>query len=198
MSFLYIEDGIVKATEEAMALPVVDALYKSDKTEKRRYFNDCLKYIFFVYKKDGIYKDMMHAHRKRMVINRHFEKRKENDFESNLRVQAVIEEYLQRQHTKMERFYYQLELDIEKLLERIHNIPYTKKVKAKVPFERDGETTMVTAEIEIENYDEKSKAMLLADKLVDYEEKLRGKILKEKIELKKKDHTRLFDKKETT
>jgi hypothetical protein len=196
MSFLYIEEGIVKTTDEGMALPSVNALYRSDKTEKKKYFNDCLKYIFFVYKKDGVYKDMMHQHRKRIVINRHFEKRKEHEFEGNLRVVAVIEEYLDRQHTKMERFYYQLEQDIEKLLERIHNIPYVKKVKAKVPYEKDGEEIFVMAEVEIENYDEKSKAMMLADKLVDYEEKLRSKILKEKMENKKKDHTRLFDKKE--
>ncbi len=197
MSFLYIEEGVVKVTEEGMALPAIDALYRTDKTDRKRYFNDCMKYVFFVYKKDGVYKDMMLTHRRKIVINRHFEKRKEDEFENNLKVQGVIEEYMQRQHTKMERFYYKLENDIEKLLERIHDIPYTKKVKAKVPFEKDGEVTMVQAEIEIENYEEKSKAMMLADKLVDYEEKLRGKILKEKIEIKKKDSTRLFDKKET-
>ncbi len=197
MSFLYIEEGIVRATEEGMAIPVVNTLFKSDKTEKKKYFYDCLKYIFFTYKKDGVYKDMMLQHRKKMVINRHFESRKENDFESNVRVQSVIEEYMQRQHTKMERFYYKLELDIEKLLERIHDIPYVKKVKAKVPYEKDREEIFVMAEIEIENYDEKSKAMMLADKLVDYEEKLRSKILKEKTQNKKKDQTRLFDKKDT-
>jgi hypothetical protein len=130
-----------------------------------------------------------------MVIERHLPKRKIEDFEDNLRVVAVIEEYLDRQMTKTERFLYQLEKDMESLLTRISTIPYTKVVKAKIPYiDADGESTMIPAEVEIDNSKEKEDAIKLGERMLDYEEKLRNKVLKERVESKKTGkHQRLFD-----
>ena len=195
MPFLELKDGVVRPTEEGSLLPPVQRLYNSDKTEGKKFFHDCLMYIFLVYNQNGVYKDSFEGYKKKMVIERHLPKRKIEDFEDNLRVVAVIEEYLDRQMTKTERFLYQLEKDMESLLTRISTIPYTKVVKAKIPYiDADGESTMIPAEVEIDNSKEKEDAIKLGERMLDYEEKLRNKVLKERVESKKTGkHQRLFD-----
>lgn len=192
--FLYIEDGIVKVTEEGMDLPVVRDLYNADKTKTKKFFMDSLKYTYYVYKKNGVYDGIFEGYRKKMVVERHLPGREIQHFEDNKRVRALITEFQNLQLTKIERFYYQLEKDIEQLIERIHSIPYTRKVKARIPVEQDGETTYVEQMVEMENYKEKTEAIMTAEKLIDYEGKLRDKILKDKTSKKKKSSQRLFDK----
>lgn len=196
MPFLELKDGVVSPTEEGMELPAIKKLYNSDKTEGKRFFKDCLFYIFFVYNQSGVYKDRFENYRKKMVIERHLPKRKIEDFEGNLRVHDVISEYLNRQMTKTERFLYLLEKDMDELLKRITNIPYTKTVKAKIPYiNTDGDTIMVSSEVEIDNSAEKENAIKLAERMIDYADKLKSKIKKEGVEEKKNTGHRIFDKK---
>ena len=196
MAFLELKDGVVRPTEEGSLLPPVQRLYNSDKTEGKKFFHDCLMYVFFVYNQNGVYKDSFEGYKKKMVIERHLPKRKIEDFEENTRVVAVIQEYLDRQMSKTERFLYQLEKDMESLLTRVSTIPYTKVVKAKIPYvDADGETTMIPAEVEIDNSKEKEDAIKLGERMLDYEEKLRNKVMKENVDKKKAGKTlRLFDK----
>jgi len=190
------ENGVVMATEEGMALPQVQDVYSADRTTTKKFFNDVLRYIFFVYKKDGIYQDMFVTFRKKLVLERHLQDRKEDDFEKNQRVVNLILEYQQRQLTKAERFLYQLEIDMEALLNRITEIPYTKRIKINVPYtDQDGNEQKVPTMVDMENYDEKAKAIMLADKMIDYQDKLRAKIIKEKTADKTGSQARLFDKK---
>lgn len=199
MPFLELKEGLVVPTEEGRLLPCVVRLYSSDKTEGKRYFNDCLMYIFFVYNQSGVYKDTFEDYRKKIVLERHLQRRKVEDFEGNVRVLEVINEYLERQLTKTERFLYQLEKDMDSLLVRISKIPYTKVVKAKIPYRTvDGDETMVTAEVEIDNSKEKEDAIRLGERMIDYADKLRAKVYKEKSESKKGSiYGRLFDKNTT-
>ena len=196
MPFLYIEEGEVFPTPEGFEIPQVKAVFNADKTEGKGFFKDVLKYVFFVYKKDGVYKDTFERYRKQMVIERHLPKRNHQDLEANKRVVALIQEYLDRQMTKNERLLYQLEKDIDNLLQRVSNIPYTKEVTVKVPVTNsDGETTYIPTKVEMDNSEEKEKAIKLASGMIDYGDKLRSKILKDKIENKKKgSENRLFDK----
>lgn len=196
MPFLELKDGVVSPTEEGKLLPPVQRLYNSDKTEGKKFFHDCLMYIFFVYNQSGVYKDSFEGYKKTMVIERHLPKRKADDFEGNSRVVDVIKEYLERQLTKTERFLYQLEKDMESLLTRISNVPYTKTVKAKVPYtDPEGEQTLIEAKVEIDNAKEKEDAIRLGERMIDYADKLRSKVLKEKVDKKKSgDQIRLFDK----
>ena len=53
---------------------------------------------------------------------------------------------------------------------------------------------MIPAEVEIDNSKEKEDAIKLGERMLDYEEKLRNKVLKERVESKKTGkHQRLFD-----
>lgn len=196
MPFLELKDRVVDATEEGKELSSVQDLYNADKTASKKFYHDALKYIYFVYKADGVYSNMFESSRKNHVILKHFEKREIKDFEANIRVKAVIKDYLDLQLTKTKRLYYRLEKDMEDLLDRISKIPYTRKVKVKVPVEGNDGKTEVATEIEIENYEEKAKAMLMADKLIDYEAKIKAKIFREEVASKKNSTTRLFDRKD--
>lgn len=195
MSFLFIENGEVKPTEEGNLIPQVRAVYNADKTDGKQFYKDVLMYVFFVYNKDGVYKDSFDTYRKTMVIERHLPKRNADDLENNKRVRDLIDEYLDRQMTKNERLLYRLEIDIEKLLERISTIPYSKTVTLKIPYtNEDGETTYVPTKVEIDNSEEKAKTIKIAEGMIDYSEKLRQKILKDKTDKKKKGaNIRLFD-----
>ncbi len=194
MSFIIFQDGVASPTEEGKEIPQVKEVYNADKTLGKKFFHDVLKYIYLVYKREGVYSTFFENERIRLVLDRHFEKRKVEDFEDSKKVRALILEYQNNQFTKMERFYYQLEKDIEMLMERISSIPYTKKVKIQVPLEQNGETTLVETIVEMENFEEKSKAIMSAERLVDYEQKLKDKIFREKKTMKK-ENTRLFDRK---
>lgn len=195
MSFLYIEDGVVRSTEEGLVLPQVQAVYSADRSTSKKFFNDVIRYVFFVYKKDGVYQDLFLGYRKKLVLERHLPDRTEEDFEKNLRVVALIEEYQQRQLSKAERLLFQLECDMESLLKKITEIPYTKKVKVNIPvIDSNGNEQRVTTIVDMENYDEKAKAIMLADKMVDYQDKLRAKVIKEKSNERGVGQMRLFDK----
>lgn len=196
MPFLYIEDGVVKITQEGMVLPQTQEVYSADRSTTKRFFNDVIRYVFFVYKKDGVYQDLFLNYRRKLVLERHLPDRKEEDFEKNIRVINFINEYQQRQLTKAERLLFQLELDMELLLKKITEIPYTKKVKVSVPvMDGDGNETKVSTVVDMENYEEKAKAIMLADKMIDYQDKLRSKIIKEKSVERGVGQMRLFDKK---
>jgi hypothetical protein len=196
MPFLYLKDGEVHPTEEGLMIPQVKAVYSSDKTEGKRFYKDVLMYVFYVYNQSGIYKDMFEDYRRKTVIERHLPKRSAEELEANSKVANLIKEYLDRQMTKTERLYYQLEKDMESLLKRVSSIPYTRTVKTKVKWVNDDqEEVLLPVDIEMDNSEEKYKAMKLAETLIDYGEKLKNKISKEKIEIKKNNHGRLFDKK---
>ena len=196
MPFLYIEDGVVRITQEGMVLPQVQEVYAADRSTTKKFFNDVIRYIFFVYKKDGVYQDLFLNYRRKLVLERHLPDRKEDDFEKNIRVINLITEYQQRQLSKVERLLFQLELDMELLLKKITEIPYTKKVKVSVPvIDQMGDERKIPTIIEMENYEEKAKAIMLADKMIDYQDKLRAKVIKEKSSERGGGQLRLFDKK---
>jgi len=196
MSFLYLKDGMVYPTEEGQMIPQVKALYNSDKTDGKKFYREVLLYIFYVYNQSGIYKDMFEDYRKKMVIDRYLPSRDFIELEKNPRVADLIREYLDRQMTKTQRLYYQLEKDMESLLKRVSSIPYIREVRTKVKWVNpDHEEVYLPVEIEIDNSEEKFKAIKLADTLVDYGEKLKNKIIRESTEAKKSNQARLFDKK---
>lgn len=195
MSFLYMQDGQVLPTEEGKLLPQVKSVYNADKTDGKQFYKDVLMYVFMVYNKEGVYKDSFEGYRKTMVVERHLPKRNAQDLESNKRVKDLIAEYLERQMNKNERLLYRLEQDMENLLDHISSIPYTKSVTLKIPYTgEDGETTYVPTKVEVSNAEEKAKSIKLAEGMVDYGDKLKQKILRDKTDNKKKGApVRLFD-----
>ena len=200
MSFLSIENDEVLCSPEGMALNSVKKLYADDRHSGKPWWKACLKYIFFMYKKGGIFQNMLPAQRAERICNEilkgEYDPKK---FELNSNCKEVILDYQNLQCTPNELLYEGVKSDIEGLLQRIRQIPYSKTVNVDVDvefFDQDGkpQKQRVKTAVEMDNSEEKSKAIRLADSLLDYESKLRTKIVQEtKEQRKSKGAKRLFE-----
>ena len=196
MSFLILNNGKVEFTEEGKTLPPVIELNNRDKHLDKKFFDDTATYIFYVYKKEGVYSNKLPQTRKQFVIDKHLSLRKVTDFERNPTVKKIIDLYIELQFTPIEQLGEGLKRDIEDLLKRVNTIEYQKEVmvefEAEVEVEGNKEVRTFKQKVMIDNSEEKEKAMAIALKLMDFEEKLTSKIFKEKKE-KKRSELRLFD-----
>lgn len=192
--FLYLEDKEVKITEAGMREPTVIELWNSDKRSRSKpFFHKCMTYIYFMYKPDGDYKNL--------TPSRRLEKSLEqaglsfNQIDGNKRLKAVIDEYIDQTTTLNMRLYEAIKQDVEDIIERIKNVPSTRKVK----FETKHTTLVEGKEIEIpiktwvdvDNWEEKSKAVKNAEQLIDFEDRIRKKVMKDS--LIKRSNKRMFD-----
>lgn len=193
MSFLVLNNGKVEFTEEGKTLPAVIELYNSDKRVNKKFVDDSATYIFYVYKNGGVYENKLPQARKQMVIEKHLPERSIKDFENNRIVKSLIALYVELEYTPVEQLYLGLKRDIEDLLKRVGNIEYEKKVLVEWDSETSiGEVKHFKEWVLMDNSAEKEKAMNLATKLIDFDEKLKAKIYKEKKD-KRKNTNALFD-----
>ena len=193
MSFLTLNNGKVEFTEEGKTLPAVIELYNRDKHVNKRFVEDTATYIFYTYKREGVYQNKLPQSKKQYVINKHLPDRKVDDFEKNITVKALIDLYIELEFTPLEQLYEGLKRDIEDLLKRVSNIEYEKKILVEWDSEVEGgETRHFKQWVLMDNSVEKEKAMNLAIKLVDFDEKLKVKVYKENKE-KRKSGSTLFD-----
>lgn len=193
MSFLVLNNGKVEFTEEGKTLPAVIELYNSDKRVNKKFVDDSATYIFYVYKNDGVYENKLPQARRQMVIEKHLPERTIKDFENNRIVKSLIALYIELEYTPVEQLYLGLKRDIEDLLKRVGNIEYEKKILVEWDSEVEGgETRHFKEWVTMDNSAEKEKAMNLATKLIDFDEKLKAKIYKEKKE-KRQSGVALFD-----
>ena len=192
MCFIINDEGKIDVTKEGMQLLEVQALYKTDKREGKSFFKKCITYVFYVYNPDGIYKNMLPRLKRKKVCDTYIGGDDPKSFEDNKLIQDVIKIYIDTCTTPTERLILGVNADIDELLQRIKDIPYVRKHKIDVDLE-DGK--VITKMVEVDNSEEKGKAIMLALKLVDYQEALKKKLRIEKDDSKKKDEEvkRLFE-----
>lgn len=188
MAFLTVIQDKVQPKEGAMELQAVKDLYNRDKTDSKKFFNDCITYIYWVYSKESICANKYPEDRKRFVIANFLPTRKIEDFDSHKHVVAVIDLYNELNLTLSERFYEDLKRDMEEMLNHLRSIPWTRKkaIEKNVEVYIKGEpfNTPVKVEIEHDNSEEKLACITRAEKIIDLEEKLKAKVYKEQKEKK--------------
>jgi hypothetical protein len=190
MSFIELKNGEIEVTEEGKTLPEIKELYAADRTSShKRWYKDALTFLYYVYKRDGIYANLFPSERKERVIQRYMPGRSIKDFENNKAFVKVRDLYMDLQFTTVERMILKVDDDMEMLLKKISEVPLTKRVKVKIKIDDDGRTE--ERFIDMDNSEEKFKVMQIAEKLIEYQAKLREKIVRD--ERKKKTHKRLFD-----
>jgi hypothetical protein len=200
MSFLSIDNEQVVVLPEAMLLDSVKRLHCMDHHTGKPWFSACCKYTYFMYKKGGIFQNMLPEQRATRICSEILKGKYEpKEFELNSACKEMIGEYLRLQYTPNELLYEGIKSDIEGLLQRIRQIPFVRKewheVNAELP-DQEGilSKQRVKVLVEMDNSEEKNKAIRLADSLLDYEAKLRSKISQEtKEDRKKKSSKRLFE-----
>jgi hypothetical protein len=200
--FLYLEGEEVKITDEGMLIPEVKLLYALDRRNSSKpYFKKCITYIYWAYKIDGEYRNILPSKRKKLAVE-HAEGDLKH-FNDDKKLQDVIKVYTRDQTSLNQRMYESIKKDMDDLLEMIQSIPFTKKIKIDVmvdiPLNADStETTkkQIITTVEVDNSKEKFEAISRSEKLIDLEEKLKKKIIKEDQQ-KKRSQGRLFDDKKS-
>lgn len=198
--FLYIENEEIKIKQEALIYPEVKALYNSDRTgEGKKFFQTCIKYMFYAYKKDGDFCNMFP--KKRKELSAELAGIKWEELEANPRVQAMIDFYNTTQLSLTEKLYEGVKKDMESLLKSINDEPFVKEVQVEVeidiPEAKDSNITVkypIKTKIPFNNADNKMKLLKLSEALMDMEERLSKRIVKENM-MKKGSTERMFDNK---
>lgn len=194
MIFDFVE-GKVTVLPEAMTLPEVRTLWDEDKTRGKQYFHMYMTYIFFVYRVDGIYKNMYLTTRKRAACINQLQKKEDywQEIEEKPTVKAMIKWYNDHSKTKEEQLLDALDEDIDKYIEYLKNIPYTRSVRVEEKKNGDGDISVVFRSED--NSDEKMKAIKNSKDLILYRKELK-KLVKESMVNKKRAkqfRTRLFE-----
>lgn len=203
--FIGIKDGIAVCNEQGMGLPLVRKLYMRDKTRHKKSFETWMRFIYYAYDKDSIYRNYLPKEREKKVVEMLFPDRTVTYFKQIAGLQAVVDLYVEMSYTFKELLYRRLLADVEVMLDRVSKIELTKT--ARVQGARDitfyskelkkeiTEMIDLDVRVSLDNSDEKIKAMDTLDKLLKRENILKRALKEEQIEadLKKASDKRLFD-----
>lgn len=192
--FLELVEGEVIVNEQGMDHPAVKKLYASDKKKGKPAFKKAMKFIYYVYHKDSIYRNYLPHKRELKVIEVMFPGAHVNEFIRDPKIKAVISAYVDANYTFKEKIYKRLLKDIEDMMEKVSKVPLTKTTRVKqardVSFfckECKKEITQnieVNANLVIDNSEEKLKAMDVLEKLLNRETILKKQLKEEEQNLK--------------
>lgn len=180
-------------------------LRSQDKTRDKRIYKEKLLYLFFMYKREGEYSERILSDRKRIVESRYLKELKAEEIEKDEAFIGVRQFYLEEQFTLTENTYFAVEEDIDNLIRHINSIPYNKREKIKVNItvpkydiedlpEDKLETKTVEKEVNVNNSEEKLKAMESLQKILKWKQDLKEMIKKERTESKRSNNFYMFDK----
>lgn len=193
--FLEIDnEGQVQLRKGAMNIPSVMELYKTDKrNESKPYFNKCITLIYHLYSKEHEFSNLGPKERKDKVANIYL--KDEGNIEDYLEkkaFKAVVDDFIDLSYTTTERLYEGIKKSVEHWKLHMANIPMTRKEKYEGQHEiiteidgiPKGTKINIRTLIEVDNSEEYLKAMKTADSMMDMEEKMAKKVIKEKQLLK--------------
>lgn len=165
-------DGKIGVIEEAKNLKEVKALWDYDRTRSKLSYNKYITYIFYVYREDGIYKNLFLATRKRQTCVNQL-KIKETEWEqieAIAEVQGLITWYLQHSLNKEEQLLVALDKDIDDYLQYLKNIKY---IKFERIVEKDSDGVENIIRRDIDNSVEKMRAIKNSKDLIIYRNELK-------------------------
>jgi hypothetical protein len=195
-----IEEAKIVIDPEAMVFKEVKKLWDSDISENKSYFNKVITWIYHVYKSEHAFESYLPGERKEKVQSVYFKGENVSEIENDPNVQAVIKIYSKDCMTTIERFYQNVQKDIEDLYEHIQSIKMFHLVKQQVEITVEytndsGEIVETKAKaklpIKVDNSKEKLNAISQAQALMQLEQKLRIDLKKERN--KNQNQRRLFD-----
>ena len=176
-------------TEDAQTIPIVREFIQQSNNKK---IANLAKWIWHVYRRESMYvPGYSESERKRMVIETFFDGT-DPRFEETILSDRIIKHYIDINYTSLTRNYEIVRNDVSKMIDHLHNIPFTKKGRYEIDVTgTDGQISRVKVEAEIDNTKEKKDAYDMLEKMLAYQELLEKKL---NTENKKKQHgTRLFD-----
>lgn len=196
MEILFIDRGVVKVTEEGMALPSFRVLFDEDKKAGKPVFKKRVEMLWYLYSKDSPYFDMKVIERYDVYSSR-IMGGSVDDLKKILEHRSVkdcVKEYEEIIMTREDKQLTKILDDIDDYIQDLSNVPSKRRIKTKFEVEHpeSGDKTIKEVVIDVMNTDEKlsvQKAIQEAYKLVDYIEDRR----KKKGVVKQRRYLRIFD-----
>ena len=182
------DDGNVFMRKGALNIQSVKDLYSSDKrSESKPFFHKCITIIYHLHKREHEFSNLGEKERQTKVAHIYCPEEDIKKYLDNARVQAVIEDYKTLEYTPVQRLYEGIKRSLEHWKLYMSKIPMERKVKYEawhdVVIEVDGKpetrSVQVRTMIEIDNSEEYLKAMKRADEMIDMEDKMFKKMIRE-------------------
>ncbi len=196
------EQGEVQLKRGAMNIPSVRELYSTDKrNESKPFFNKCITVIYHLYKREHDFSNLGPKERERKVASIYLKDEDIKKILENSKVQKVIEDYTTLEYTSVQRLYEGVKNSLEHWKDYMAKIPLTKKVKYEGEHEiiseidgvPKGTRIFVKTMLEVDNSEEYLKAMKRADEMIDMEEKMSKKVIRESQMLKANGEESMMD-----
>ena len=124
-NLIYLEDDKAYASEDLMQVECFKNLYKSDKQPHKASWHKWLKYMYFVYKKEGIYWHKLLTDRQRQVCVSILGLPEDSYIDMEEYCKECIKEYIDLQYTTTEHMLIELCADIDKYVRHVKDIPFT-------------------------------------------------------------------------
>ncbi len=203
--FISIKDGKAIVSQDGLALPLVRKVYSRDKVKGKASFETWMRFIYYSYNKESIYRNYLPKEREKKVIEALFPDRSISYFKNIPGMKALIEFYIESTYTFKELLYRRLLNDVEQMMDRLSKVELSKTVRlkqsrditffSKVEKKEVTETIDIDMRISVDNSEEKIKAMDTLDKLLKREVILKKALKEESIEaeLAKAKAQRMFD-----
>lgn len=203
--FIEIIEGKAVISEQGLAQPYVQKVYKLDKTRGKKVFDMWMRFVYFSYSKDSIYRNYLPKEREINVVNALFPDKTVTYFKKITGMGILIERYIDLNYTFKEKLYRRLLHDIEEMQESTSLVPLTKTVRVKekkevtffsiVEEQEVTEIVMFDIRITIDNSVKKLIAIDTLEKLLIREGILKKKLKEEQIEMStaKQQKRRMFD-----
>jgi hypothetical protein len=145
-----------------------------------------------MFKKNGIYSNNLPTSKEKLVIERHLPGVKPKKFYENSKASAFLKYYENDEKTVLEQSYEAILKDVEDTIRWLNTISYKKKIKIDVtidiPREAGSKETIkhiVREMVEIDNSEEKTKALKVLEGLFDSIERFESKLEAQKLKNKK-------------
>lgn len=163
MSFLYLNKGKVRCTDEGFTIPEIKKIWNNDKTGKEKsYFNDVITGIFYIYKPRGIYWNKPEEERIERVNRDHLKNSSWQKIILREGVPELVTKYRDLSVTVSERIMEGIKNDFMELSRMMEAVPVTIRFTARKTIDYtapDGsiQTIEVEKDVEIPNMDEKKE-----------------------------------------
>jgi len=191
MDILEFKNGKVQVTPAGAIQPEYLALKRAVKNTDQ--LDDYLTYLWLQYYPLSTLRNYLPKERATYIETQMFNGRyKFGEWDS--KHAAFVSFYVKASTSFIVRSYEQLKVDIEDLLHHISTIPFKKKVllkNQKVEFENEGQMreAYINITVELDNSDEKTKALKMSETLYELEERLRRKVIQEEFIKETQTHT---------
>jgi hypothetical protein len=198
---LYLENGDVKISEQGMSLPEAKAIWNMDKHKGKPFFNRVITFTYYVHNKGSIYRRMSPSQREQKVMAVYFPDVRDRSMDDP-RVKDFIKTYNYLTKSNKERIRDAMLRDLDEMAVKLSKIKFTKEKKVNqdvfthCPHCQKDVTVNVDMRIDIDNTEEKLKAMKVIEEIISREETIKKKIDQERLVEKGKEASiqRKFDK----